>query len=171
MRIQDILYPAVASRSHPKTTGSALALPHTIVEPCDAKSGENEQPFGQVEGMRGARTRREGVKAKAPKADLWIGIENCVYEAGPDDWYDAAAISIETPDGKIVEVWSLAIRVPTHMVQIVKDRGANETTIGRVYKEFFPKADHQDPHFHITGGLLKRERILADALIAAIAQL
>ena len=171
MHIDEIWFPAVASTSHPKTAATTLALPHAEVLPCGEPSGENEQPFGKIEGMRGARARRIGVKKKVSEADLWIGMENCLFETDLDEWYDGAAVSIEIPNGKIVEVWSLAIRVPTWMVQLVRDRGVNKTTVGRVYAEFNEGVDHQDPHFHLTGGLVKRERILADALIVAIGQL
>lgn len=49
-----------------------------------APSGVPDQPFSSLETLRGARNRAEGVRAAAPQADFWVGVEGGVEYASEE---------------------------------------------------------------------------------------
>ncbi len=160
---------AVSSKSHPKITAAKLACPKDSVRSFPAQSLVSDNPVGATETERGACNRLKAIVRACPKADYWIAIESglqCLARR----WYDVACVIIRNRAGKTVRVWSVGTQVPTYLIHIARKRGFKTTTAGKIYCETHPGADHQDLQSIFSQGRLKRERVIADAILAAMAQ-
>ncbi len=165
--VQEIV---IGSDAVPKVMAGKLACPKDIIVGHPAKSLVNRQPCGLSEIRQGACNRRKAARKGRPSGDIWIGIENGVVWQG-GKWFDLAAVAGCNRAGREVLVWSLAIEIPTWVVTAVRRHGFDTTTIGLMYAGAVKGVDHQDIHAHLTNGALKREQILAQAIVVVRAQL
>eukprot|EP01089_Gocevia_fonbrunei_P009509 TRINITY_DN21829_c0_g1_i1.p1 TRINITY_DN21829_c0_g1~~TRINITY_DN21829_c0_g1_i1.p1 ORF type:complete len:167 (+),score=36.33 TRINITY_DN21829_c0_g1_i1:49-549(+) len=113
------------------------------------------QPVGKQETEKGARYRAFVAKKIIPTANIWIGIENGMWQDDKDNtWVDGACIVILVcgKDGNHSEavIWSDVIEIPENY-----PKGPNgEWSIDK------------DPHRIITNGKRPRAQFLSDALTA-----
>lgn len=146
----------VGSASAIKLAALQKVYPDASVSGVEVVSAVPPQPVGRPQTEEGARHRAvEAHKAK-PDADLWVGIENGMYQVeheGQLKWVDAACIVVICKkEGGNVEsvVWSDEIDIPAD----------------------FPKGPEgewsvlKDPHNEITQGKRPRASFISDALLA-----
>ncbi len=165
----------VASQAEPKLNAvreacTNLHLNISTLKGVSAPSGINDQPCGDEETARGAHNRLAHAEAAEPGADLYIAIENGVRSDGHDRWFDFGVIMISDRT-KMVTTHSMALEIPTSVIETVKQRGFNNTTIGKIMMELGETQHHQDPHKELTQGLFPRQKILSLAIELALTQL
>eukprot|EP00933_Yihiella_yeosuensis_P067743 TRINITY_DN72758_c0_g1_i1.p1 TRINITY_DN72758_c0_g1~~TRINITY_DN72758_c0_g1_i1.p1 ORF type:complete len:236 (+),score=55.59 TRINITY_DN72758_c0_g1_i1:62-709(+) len=155
------------------------------VEGIKAPSGVNDQPFGHEETIRGALNRLAAARLEVPGADVYVSMENGLFEvdcSGSSDreegsgrkCFDLAWVAIQDSHGHQTLAHSAGIEMPSEAAEASKASGF-KATAGGVVSESAEAAGHkvdpQDPHLHLTGGLCAREKLLLDALTAAWGQI
>ncbi len=157
-------------------TGALVTAGLHGIEPIDleAPSGVNAQPVGVEEISRGAHNRASAA-AEAVPGSLAVGIESGIVY-GADDanendvgWSDIAMVVILLPNGCEVTRWSRAVRLPASAVEKAKSRGFSVCTVGKILSEEYD-SDPSDAVAPATGGRLTREKVLAEAIAAALAE-
>mmetsp|Transcript_41696 Transcript_41696/g.61236 ORF Transcript_41696/g.61236 Transcript_41696/m.61236 type:complete len:297 (-) Transcript_41696:545-1435(-) len=128
----------------------------------DSSSGVPSQPRGRDETRRGAANRALGARRAAPAADLWIGIQNGVYENASGVIVDASCLVCYRADdyklGKGEEgsvcFWSDELEVPTDGSMRPGPNGEWSYL--------------KDPHAVLTGGARPRHKFISDAICQAL---
>ncbi len=166
---------AVASKAKQKINAVAeacreLGFGDVEITGYTAASGINEQPLGDRETTQGAKNRLDAVGHAAPDADLWVAIENGIRPDEHHRWFDYAVVIVRNRDGQEASAHSAGIIFPKNIIQETIKRDFKTTTIGKVFTETYG-GDPQDPHALLTHGAFPRERILAQAVVIALAQL
>jgi non-canonical (house-cleaning) NTP pyrophosphatase len=136
----------VASQSPLKfeAVNKALAAKniHAEVIGVAANSDVPAQPLnGQTE--QGAKNRLTHARQLTPDADLYIAIENGIFEE-TGHFVDKAVVSTETKDGAQRTTYSNSIECPAEYVEEARRRGFDTTTVGMVMAE---KKAQSDPTF------------------------
>ncbi len=156
---------------------NALKLQINDIVGIKTNSGVPEQPFGFVNGWKGARNRvQEAIRKfteKTGDGDWFLGIENMIY-AGPvqdscgAQYNDLACITLKpgpfcADNHLIYEAMSASVQIPREFVE--KSR---ESQWGITAAEFMsaehPEMNPKDPHLWITHGVVSRQKILSDVL-------
>jgi inosine/xanthosine triphosphatase len=78
------------------------------------------QPWGDEETIRGARTRALGALEKVPHAELGVGLEGGVVDAGDDGLRTCAWAVVASRDGTIGTGGSLAVPLPPAVAALVR---------------------------------------------------
>jgi len=136
--------------------GSSSAIKISAVSECysddkvegvpDFQSGVPPQPIGKDQTIQGATFRANHAKNVKSHADIWVGIENGMFQMDDGKWVDAAAIVIIKKNGDQFIIWSDSIDIPNNM-----EKGPNgEWSILK------------DPHIVITGK--PRAKFIAEAI-------
>ena len=146
----------LASTSEKKISALKKAFLEVVgleIEPITVKalSGVNEQPIND-ETYEGAFNRIEFIKAAHPDADLWMSIENGLFEID-NKYYDQAVVTAEKSDGTLVMGLSDGVVFPKIYVEMTRDRdgGFKEWTVGKTMAEHGIVKDHADPHLCLSG--------------------
>lgn len=149
---------------------------HNAVQKCGMRanirgvkacSGVNEQPLNE-ETKQGAKNRAENAQTIMPNADIYIAIENGLYEQGKD-YFDKAIIYVITKDGRREFTYSEGVMVPAEIVKEVSESGF-ATTVGMAMKKKGMIEDAADPHI-VLGDKKSRTTILEQALVELLSPL
>lgn len=94
--------------------------PAVAVEGIDVTSDVADQPWGDEETIRGARTRAERALAAAA-SDLGVGIEGGLVEQGDGSLRTCAWAVVAAPDGSVSIGGSLAMPLPPAVAAAVRE--------------------------------------------------
>lgn len=132
-----------------------------------AVSGVADQPLND-ETAQGARNRIEDARNQIPDADLYISIENGLFEE-QGKYVDRGFCLVQ--DNTLQEFIGLSEEVtfPFEAVQETIKRGFNKWTVGKVMQEMRLVTQHDDPHKDLSGK--SRKEYLIDAISAALLKL
>jgi non-canonical (house-cleaning) NTP pyrophosphatase len=135
--------------------------------PCP--SGQDAQPIGYEATLAGARSRVLGAREARPDADLFIGIESGLLDAGAGTLDITVVVILDRKGGARVSS-SRGFLFPERFVFEARKRGFATTTVGRVIAEHLG-GDPTDPLATLTGGRILRRTEIAAAVEAALAQI
>lgn len=137
----------------------------------DVDSGQNEQPVGFEEILRGATTRAEGVNEVYP-ARYCVGIENGLLRAEGVS-IDIAAVVVIAPYGRRYYATSSGIRLPEQAVEKASREGFDKVTVGQVMRKDPACVGlvGDDPHSWVSGRNISRTEILAEAIRMTLIQI
>lgn len=125
-----------------------------------AKSGVPEQPFDH-ETSEGAYNRITDARTQIPDADLYISIENGIYnEKGR--YIDRAVAVACDQQGDATIKWSKGVEFPALYVQEAKRLGTDQWTVGKIMQEAKVITQHDDPHKDLVG--ISRADLLKEVL-------
>lgn len=128
-----------------------------------APSSVNEQPFND-ETMRGSFNRLAYIEGQCPDADMYVSIENGLFEED-GNYVDRAVVIIKGKGHEPVIALSDGVTFPHEFVEFARMRGFETTTVGQVMEEAKFVEAHNDPHKSITGKT--RAAYIDDALSRA----
>lgn len=133
--------------------------------PVEVVSGVSKQPFGFQEIITGSRNRASSALMEMD-ADLSIGIENGIVEI-EGNFYDLAGICIIEKNKSESLNFSAGMPVPEWAIAEIK---ANDSELGLITQRLSHGAD-KDPMNYFSNGKIKREEVLSQAIILALAQI
>ena len=183
----DMLLKGLEVRARGQARGGGLEGADTV-SGADAPSRVAEQPYGSAETRRGMQNRLQALArdAKASGVDFLVSIENGLVRYGDDGealpadapdvpgsaWFDFAWVGVQHVQSKrAAYACSAAVCFPPGDCINARKRGFATTTVGEVlHQRKVPDARH-DPHTGLTGGLMGRKEILADAVCVALGTL
>lgn len=117
------LHVAVGSANPVKVAAVRAVVRHldadAIIDHVAVASGVPDQPWGDDETIQGARTRAIAARA-ANDADIGVGIEGGVVDAGNGDVRSCAWSVIAMRDGRTFTGGSLAMPLPQRVAQLVR---------------------------------------------------
>ncbi len=112
-------------------------------------SGVNEQPM-DLETFQGADNRVRAARTAVPDADLYVAVENGVFDE-ESAYVDRAVVVIEHQNGLRVQEVSDGVIFPDAAVEETRRRGLDKWTIGKVLVDLGMAKQHDDPHLDIAG--------------------
>ena len=128
-----------------------------------APSSVNEQPIGD-ETLCGSFNRLAFIEGQCPDADIYVSIENGLFEED-GDYVDRAVVILKVKGHEPVVAMSDGVTFPKEYVEFARMRGFKTTTVGQVMEEAKYVEAHNDPHKSITG--TPRAAYIDDALARA----
>ena len=132
-----------------------------------AASGVAEQPFDD-ETAQGARNRARHARQISPGADIYIAIENGIFNQD-DKFLDKAAVFTLMADGSEYLKYSRSVELPKQYVEEARARGFDTTTVGKVMQDAGAVTNHADPHADL-GEKIPRARLLQHTVEASLQQ-
>lgn len=156
----------LASESKIKIAAVQQAFADTTIElvPISVPSDVPEQPFNE-ETLTGAFNRLNAAKTLVPDADMYIAIENGIFEED-GHYVDRAIVAIARNGNAPTITYSEGARFPDEAVVQAKQIGFDTTTVGKVMASKGWVQDHADPHKDLIGK--SRAIILAETMKAAL---
>jgi 3'(2'), 5'-bisphosphate nucleotidase len=112
-------------------------------------SGVSDQPMNE-ETLTGAFNRLARAQEQVPDADLYVAIENGIFEE-KGRYIDRPAIAMATRDGAPQVTLGEGVEFPDAAVNEARRRGFATCTPGQVMQEQGIVKDHTDPHKDLTG--------------------
>ena len=114
-----------------------------------APSGVNEQPMNG-ETVTGAFNRIAAAKQMAPGADLYVSIENGVFE---EDGHciDRPVVVVSRGQGDPQVTYGDGVEFPKESVDEARRRGFDKWTVGKIMEEQGIVRQHDDPHLSLSG--------------------
>lgn len=141
----------------------------------DAPSGVQTQPIDFHQIALGAYNRANHARKAHPNCDFSLGIENGLVGTGDTEWIDLAVICLHPSQGAasangaratpLIYTTSAGLHMPKVDVQKSIATGCT-VGAGSFMAQRRPSVPG-DPHRAISGGVLSRETLLADAVYAA----
>ncbi len=123
-----------------------------------APSGVNEQPLND-ETLTGAFNRIAAAKQLAPGADVYVSIENGIFEE-EGRYIDRPVIVVARGACENHITYGEGVEFPKGSVEETRRRGFDTCTVGRVMQEQGLVRQHDDPHRDL-GGKSRAEYITA----------
>jgi non-canonical (house-cleaning) NTP pyrophosphatase len=156
----------LASESKVKIAAVQKAFSDTSIElvPISVPSHVSEQPFDD-ETLTGAFNRLNAAQLTVPDADMYIAIENGIFEED-GHFVDRAIVAITHNGNEPSITYSEGVRFPAEAVAEAKQKGFDKTTVGKVMATKGWVQDHADPHKDLIGK--SRAVILAETMKAAL---
>lgn len=129
-----------------------------------ASSGIADQPVGD-ETLQGALNRIAFARASVPDADLYVSIENGIFEER-GGYVDRAVVVIAKENETPSVTKSDGVTFPRESVEEARKRGFDTWTVGKIMEEQGIVTQHDDPHKDLSG----RSRIayIDDAMREAV---
>jgi len=122
-----------------------------------------------AETETGARNRAAHAKTLSPGADMYVIIENGIFEENKR-YIDKAVVLCITRDGREEIAISEGVEFPNDCVEEARRRGFKNWTAGKIMQERGLVADHADPHASL-GNKKPRTQILTETVASAFANL
>lgn len=135
------------------------------IEIAAVDSGIDAQPIGLELAAFGADNRARRAATKLGIA-TGIGIESCITLVR-GEWIDTATVVIVDHHGIMGVSTSLGVSFPHVCVAECFEAGVVTHTVGEFIARRYG-GDPADPHSTLTGGKLKREALIADAIYSAL---
>ncbi len=130
--------------------------------PHKTDSGVSAQPFGYDEIILGATNRAMQCK-KDLDHDISLSVESGLVKIG-DDYFDIACVCAISKDGNKSFTYSAGYFVPEWMIREIKE---NKTELGFITQRLSGDTD-KDPLKYFSGGKIKREELLSQAIEIAL---
>lgn len=148
----------------------ALGIKDVDAAVVEVDHGMPDQPFGDEETLRGARTRAEGARAARPDADYWVGLEGGVTER--DGELEAMAWAVvlgRTAGGELRrgESRTATFTLPREIADLVRSGVELGEATDRVYGESDTKRGPGTVS-PLTGGIIDRVSYYAHAMVLAL---
>lgn len=131
-----------------------------------AASGVNAQPVGH-ETVQGAQRRLANARVIRPDADVYISIENGIFDEN-GTWVDYPVVIAARAGGAQVIVRGHGVVFPPAAIEAARQQGFATTTVGQTMQASGIVRQHDDPHRDLTG--ISREDYLIDAVRSALAR-
>lgn len=159
----------LASESKVKIAAVQRAFADTTIEliAVNVPSGVSEQPMND-ETLTGAYNRLAAAKAKEPGADLYIAIENGLFEE-EGNFMDRPVVALSNDHARPLVTKGEGVRFPAEAVEEARQRGFDTTTVGKIMAQKGWVFDHADPHKDLIGK--SRSTILAETMLIARANM
>jgi len=163
---------AVASRNPIKLDAARRAFARVfpesspVVEAVDVASGVAEQPMTDGETQKGARNRAQGAIAAAPGADFGVGMEGGI-ERMDGEFLAFAWMAVTDRAGALSEARSVTLPLPPAVRDLVDEGHELGDANDRVFETSNSKQSG-GAFGLLTNGLLTRETVYADTIIAAL---
>lgn len=163
---------AVASGNPVKVSAARLAFERVFPDRCivvasaDVKSGVGDQPMSDEETRAGARNRAVGALASDCDADFGVGMEGGI-ERMDGDYLAFAWMAIAGRVGGLGEARSVTLPLPPAVGELI-DAGLE---LGEANDRVFDTHNSKQAggaYGLLTRGLLTRESVYAETLIAAL---
>jgi non-canonical (house-cleaning) NTP pyrophosphatase len=145
-----------------KAFGAAADITGVKVPSC-----VNEQPM-DTETLQGAFNRIAAARAAMPGADVYVSIENGIFEEN-GKYIDRPVIAVAKGAGAPEVTYGDGVEFPAASVEETRKRGFDTWTVGKVMQEQGIVAQHDDPHLTLSGK--SRADYLAEAVVKAAAKL
>ncbi len=130
-------------------------------KPVKTSSGVSEQPFDQ-ETEAGASQRLIHAEQLAPNADLYVAVENGIYQVD-GRYVDKAIVKLKMKDQGEKTLESVPVEFPKQYVEEAKRIGFAKTTVGECLFKAGVVQNAKDPHANL-GDKVSRQVILCDAI-------
>jgi len=127
---------------------AAFGAAYEII-PVNIPSGVAAQPVNQ-ETLTGAFNRIQGARAALPGADIYVSIENGLFEDN-GKYIDRAVVMLAAAEAEPGVFYSDGVEFPAHSVAIARGRGFDKWTVGQVMEELGIVKKHDDPHVTLSG--------------------
>jgi non-canonical (house-cleaning) NTP pyrophosphatase len=114
-----------------------------------APSGVNEQPMDD-ETVTGAFNRIAAAKTMAPGADLYVSIENGIFDE-KGHFIDRPVVVVSRGSGDPQVTYGDGVEFPKDSVDEARRRGLDKWTVGKVMAEQGIVKQHDDPHLSLSG--------------------
>lgn len=121
-----------------------------------------DQPFGIEQILTGAKNRAKNA-LDSNSTDLSVGIENGLIEIS-NKWMETLAVAVLSSDGKESFALGSAYPVPDWAVENIKQE---KTELGKVIQRLNPDLE-KDPINYFSGGKIKREETITQAVVSAM---
>lgn len=131
----------------------------------ETPSGVNEQPIND-ETQVGVNNRLAGAKILYPNADLYIAIENGLYEMD-NRYFDKAIIKLETKAGNFRVTSTDTTEFPSQYVEEARSLGFDTTTVAECMYNAGVINNPKDPHADL-GEKISRAELIKDSLNCAL---
>ncbi|MEX0931852.1 MAG: inosine/xanthosine triphosphatase [Candidatus Paceibacterota bacterium] len=125
-------------------------------------SGVSNQPFGYKETTQGAKNRAKHA-LESDSFDIGFGIENGLIEI-EGNFFDIACVCIKTKEGEESISYSSGYFTPQWIVEEIKEK---HTDYGHITQRLSGDTD-KDPIKYFSGGKVKREELLSQAIEIAL---
>lgn len=132
-----------------------------------APSGVNEQPLN-AETLTGAFNRIGAAREAVPDADLYVSIENGIFEE-EGRFIDKPVVTVAKAQGAPEVTYGEGVEFPRGSVEEARRRGFDQWTVGKVMQEQGLVRQHDDPHLDLSGK--SRAEYIRDAVVAAAKKL
>ena len=129
-----------------------------------ASSGISEQPMN-TETLTGAFNRLRDAKRQVPDADLYISVENGIFEEN-GKFIDRPVIVISRNRDAPETTFGEGVEFPKECVEETRARGFDKWTVGKIMQEKGLVKEHDDPHLDLAGK--SRKSLLVAAIKQAI---
>ena len=127
-------------------------------------SGVPEQPTDK-ETLQGARNRIQHAKALDPRAQLYIAIENGIFdEAGR--YFDKAVVICLTSAGQEFIATSAGVEFPADCVEEARRIGFDKMTASKIIAQRGLSKQHDDPHLSLAGR--PRAQFITETLVTLL---
>jgi inosine/xanthosine triphosphatase len=146
----------------------ARVAPDAVARPVSVPSGVPDQPFGDDETIRGARTRAQSAR-ESVDADFGFGIEGGVVEMPDGSMRTCAWAAVVSRDGRHGVGGSLAMPLPAAVARLIRERGME---LGHAMDEITGQRETKHGAGAVgilTGGLVDRQRAYEVLIAYAIA--
>jgi len=128
-------------------------------------SGVPKQPFGYEEMTTGAKNRvQKAIDETCP--DFGVGVENGLVEI-EGNYFDIACIYIRSKEGDESVSFSSGISIPDWVIEEIREK---DTEGGEITKRLSGDSE-KDTGKYFSGGMIKREDILSQAIQIAFAKI
>lgn len=160
---------AIGTRSELKVRALRNALANIKIEAevltLKTDSGISKQPFGYTEMMVGAKNRAREAMSET-SSDFTVGIENGLVEI-EGSYFDIACIFIKSKENDESVTFSSGISIPNWVIEEIKEKG---TEGGEITQRLSGESEKDTPKY-FSGGMIKREDILSQAIQIAFAKI
>lgn len=134
---------------------------------CKTPSGVSIQPRGKEKTTAGALQRAKGAREKYPDGQLWIGMQSGFIQDTGERWWSATCVAILRRDqaDKPVVVYSDHFPIPAWIAhEVIREW----TELGKATQKY-GGGEEKDPMNYFSGGVIRREHLLAQAVACALA--
>jgi len=123
-----------------------------------------KQPFSTEDIMLGAKNRAERALVEDGSAHYGVGVESGIIREGGAYFEIAGCILVDTSFAVVGKSFSAAVETPSKVVERIKEE---DSEAGVVVGELTGNKE-KDPPSYYTGGKMKREELLEDAIFIAL---
>lgn len=124
-------------------------------KPVKTVSHVSEQPFNEQTEV-GAGNRLAHAMQLVPHADLYVAIENGIYQIN-HHYFDKAIIKLKTKDQDEKTFESIPVEFPAQYVEEAKRIGFDKTTVGECMFKAGKVRNAKDPHADLSDKISRRD--------------
>ena len=134
---------------------------------CKSPSGVSIQPRGKEKITAGALQRAKGAQEQFPNKELWVGMQSGFIQDTGERWWSSTCVVVlrREPADKPIVVYSDHFPIPSWIVlEVIREW----TELGKATQKY-GGGEEKDPMNYFSGGVIRREHLLAQAVACALA--